>query len=95
MLVFSSRTVHPSEGPQPLDVQIMMLDDDRVVAPLLVSEFNESNPAVAPDGAWIVYRSDESGRNEVYVERFPDLGDRVRISTDGGTAPLWSHDGTE
>ena len=73
----------------------MMLDEDRAVAPLLVSAFNESNPAVSPDGVWVAYRSDESGRNEVYVERFPDLGDRLRISTDGGTAPLWSHDGTE
>ena len=95
VLVFSSRTVHPSEGPRPLDVRLMMLDEDRAVAPLLVSAFNESNPAISPDGAWVAYRSDESGRNEVYVERFPDLGDRVRISTDGGTAPLWSHDGTE
>ena len=95
VLVFSSRTVHPTNGPQPLDVRMMMLDDDRAVAPLLVSAFNESNPAVSPDGAWIAYRSDESGRNEVYVERFPDLGDRVQVSSDGGTAPLWSHDGTE
>ena len=58
----------------------MMLDEDRAVAPLLASPFNESNPAV-PDGAWIAYRSDESGRNEVYVDRFPDLGDRrVQVS---------------
>ena len=35
------------------------------------------------------------GVDEVYVGRFPDLGDRVRISTGGGTAPLWSQDGTE
>ena len=72
----------------------MMLDEDRAVAPLLASPFNESNPAVSPDGAWIAYRSDESGRNEVYVDRFPDLGDRVQVST-GGTSPLWSPDGTE
>ena len=95
VLVFSSRTVHATDGPQPLDVRMMMLDDDRRIAPLLVSASNESNPAVSPDGAWIAYRSDESGRNEVYVERFPDLGDRVRVSTDGGTSPLWSPDGAE
>ena len=65
----------------------MMLDEDRAVAPLLASPFNESNPAVSPDGAWIAYRSDESGRNEVYVDRFPDLGDRVQVSTGGGTSP--------
>ena len=95
VLVFSSRTVDPTDGPQPLDVGLMMLDEERAVAPLLVSAFNESNPTVSPDGAWIAYRSDESGRHEVYVERFPDLGDRVQVSTDGGTSPLWSADGAE
>ena len=94
-LVISSRTVDPAEGVQPLDVRVMALDGDRAIAPLFVSEFTESNPVVSPDGNWIAYRSDESGRNEVYVQRFPELGGRVQISTNGGTAPLWSHDGTE
>lgn len=48
-----------------------------------MSAFNESKPAVSPDGAWIAYRSDESGCNEAYVERFPDNGDRVQVSSDG------------
>ena len=60
-----------------------------------MSEFTESNPAVSPDGRWIAYRSDESGRNEVYVQRFPEMGGRVQISTAGGTAPLWSSDSAE
>ena len=73
----------------------MRLDADRTVAPLLATEFTESNPAVSPDGRWIAYRSDESGRNEVYVQRFPELGGRIQISTAGGTSPLWSSDGAE
>ena len=96
VLVFSSRTAQPSDGPGALDVRLMMLDEDRAVAPLLASPFNESNPAVSPNGAWIAYRSDESGAQRgVYVDRFPDLGDRVQVSTGGGTPPLWSPDGTE
>ena len=44
---------------------------------------------------WIAYHSDETGPIEVYVQRFPDLGDRQRISTAGGRQPLWSRDGRE
>jgi serine/threonine-protein kinase len=62
---------------------------------LLHGEFSESNPTIAPSGNWMAYRSDESGEDEVYVQRFPDLGDRVQISTTGGQAPLWSRDGLE
>ena len=90
-LVFVSRAASGGS----LDLRMMTLDDDRTIAPLLASGFNESNAAVSPDGRWLAYRSDESGRDEVYVQRFPELGGRVQISTDGGTGPLWSPDGTE
>lgn len=94
-LVFSRRVRTGPAAAQALDLQMMRLDAERTVSPLLVSEFTESNPAVSPDGRWIAYRSDESGRNEVYVQRFPELGGRVQISTAGGTSPLWSSDGAE
>ena len=94
-LVFSRRVRTGPAAAQTLDTMVMRLDGDRAVAPLLATEFTESNPAVSPDGRWIAYRSDESGRNEVYVQRFPDLGGRVQISTAGGTSPLWSPDGAE
>ena len=61
--------------------------------PLLDSEAGEFGPAISPDGQWIAYVSDETGRNEVYVQRFPDLGERQQVSTDGGLDPLWSPDG--
>jgi Tol biopolymer transport system component len=49
----------------------------------------------SPDGKWIAYASDESGRWEVYVEPYPGTGAKTMISTDGGQQPLWSRDGKE
>jgi Tol biopolymer transport system component len=59
------------------------------------SGFCNAHASVSPDGRWIAYRSRVSGRDEIYVERYPELGDRQQISTDGGTIPLWSRDGRE
>ena len=59
------------------------------------TNFRESGPAVSPDGGWIAYHSDETGQDEVSVQRYPELGDRQTISTDGGAQPLWSPDGQE
>ena len=52
-------------------------------------------PAIAPNGQWIAYVSDETGNLEVYVQRYPDLGDRRLVSVGGGTQPVWSSDGRE
>jgi len=49
----------------------------------------------SPDGSWIAYVSDNSGRDEVYVLRFPDPGRRTKISTRGGTEPVWARNGRE
>ena len=61
----------------------------------LQTRFNEEAPAFSPDGAWIAYASDESGRNEVYVRPYPGPGGKIQVSTDGGEGPLWSGDGKE
>ena len=50
---------------------------------------------VSPDGKWIAYLSNESGRFEVYVRSFPVAGAQWQISTSGGTMPVWSPDGRE
>lgn len=50
---------------------------------------------MSPDGRFIAYVSDETGRQEVYVERFPEGGAKVPISTDGARDPVWSMDGRE
>jgi hypothetical protein len=63
--------------------------------PLLARPFNELQGRVSRDGRWIAYSSDESGRYEIYVERFPGLGGRVAVSSDGGLHPRWARDGRE
>jgi Tol biopolymer transport system component len=55
---------------------------------------SEFSPAFSPDGRWLAYVSDESGRNEVYVLRYPQ-GDRFPVSTTGGGGPVWRGDGKE
>ena len=49
----------------------------------------------SPDGHWLAYVSDESGRDQVYVQPYPGPGGRTVISIDGGTEPMWSPDGRE
>ena len=49
----------------------------------------------SPDGRWLAYQSDESGRQEIYVRPFPGPGGRWPISTDGGTEPVWARSGRE
>ena len=56
----------------------------------LNSPFNEREPTFSPDGRWIAYRSDDSGRDETYVRPFPGPGGKWQISTGGGTNPTWS-----
>jgi eukaryotic-like serine/threonine-protein kinase len=69
---------------------------DRTIKVLLDGDFAQLDPNVAPDGKWMAYQSDESGRFEVYVRPYPavDKG-RWQISTDGGTSPRWNPDGRE
>ena len=56
--------------------------------------FNETYGTVSPDGRWLAYASDESGRMEIYVDAFPTPGRRGRLSVGGGTEPRWMRDGT-
>ena len=63
--------------------------------PYISTNFRESSAALSPDNAFIAYVSDESGRNEVYVERFPTHAGRRQISTAGGVSPRWRGDGRE
>ena len=53
----------------------------------------ETMPRVSPDGRWIAFTTDESGRNEIVVQPFPGPGGRVQVSANGGTEPIWSRDG--
>ena len=63
---------------------------------LLNEPFNELNPVLSPDGNWMAYESDESGRFEIYVRPFPNVDDDlIQVSSAGGVTPLWSRDGRE
>jgi len=63
--------------------------------PLLAAPAAEECASVSPDGRWLAYASNETGRDEVYLQRFPGLGAKVQVSTDGGYSPVWSRDGRE
>ncbi|HJZ74615.1 MAG TPA: protein kinase, partial [Vicinamibacterales bacterium] len=63
--------------------------------PFLQTPFNEGDAAFSPDGHWVGYTSNESGRDEVYVRPFPGPGGKSQVSTAGGSVPLWSRDGRE
>ena len=80
-------------GRVPPDIGVVSMEGDRATQLLLETEFAEAAPSVSPEGDWIAYNSNETGQFEVYVQRFPGLGDRQIISTDGGRQPLWSPSG--
>ena len=74
----------------------MAADGSGAPVDLLSTPFNELNSDLSPDGRWIAYQSDESGRFEVYVRPYPDVnGGRWQVSATGGTRPLWGRDGRE
>jgi Tol biopolymer transport system component len=76
-------------------VSVVTLDSARVPHALISSGFENFSPSLSPDGKWVAYVSDESGRNEVYVRPFPGPGGRWQVSKDGGNEPRWSHTGRE
>jgi serine/threonine protein kinase/Tol biopolymer transport system component len=63
--------------------------------PLVRTPFNEHSAVFSPDGRWLAYMSDASGRYEIYVQAYPGPGGRLQISSEGGTEPLWSRNGRE
>jgi serine/threonine-protein kinase len=78
------------------DVYAVRPGRDSVATPLLTDRFNEEGPALSPDGKWLAYSSNESGRSEIFVRPFPNTaGGRWQISTAGGSAARWAHSGRE
>jgi dipeptidyl aminopeptidase/acylaminoacyl peptidase len=76
------------------DILVLRLSD-RKVQPFLRTPFNEADPRFSPDGRWIAYMSDESGRSEIYAQPYPGPGGKWQISTDGGTEPVWNRNERE
>jgi serine/threonine-protein kinase len=77
------------------DIWVLPLEGEREPRPFLRTPFVESAADFSPDGRWVVYISDESGRMEVYVQPFPGPGGKIQISTEGGFAPTWTSGGRE
>jgi Tol biopolymer transport system component len=72
------------------DLWLISLEDEISAQPLLQTRFNEFGGRLSPDGRWLAYTSNESGRLEVYVQAFPVLGTKTQISINGGSQPVWA-----
>jgi serine/threonine-protein kinase len=86
-LLFSLR-----EGSAP-GLALLEIGGTTPARPILVGKQSEDMPALSPDGRWLAYDSAESGRWEVYLRRYPDMGGRLQVSTAGGRYPRWTRDG--
>ncbi|MDA2928037.1 hypothetical protein MYX78_12555, partial [Acidobacteria bacterium AH-259-G07] len=76
------------------DIHMLSTEGEPAAKPLLQTQFNEGQPAISPDGQWIAYQSNESGRQEVYVRPFPNVEEGKRqISSDGGRETIWGPQG--
>jgi serine/threonine-protein kinase len=82
--------VTPTNG---RDIWVLPLEGEP--SAFLATSFNERSPEFSPDGKWLAYVSNESGRDEVYVQPYPGPGGRWLISNEGGSEPVWSADGRE
>ena len=84
------------EAAPSLDVMQLALDEPTRVTALVRTQAYEASGVVSPDGRWLAYESDSSGRFEIYVCRYPDTqSGQFHVSTLGGRNPLWSRNGHE
>jgi len=77
------------------DIWRLDLSDTPAATPFLQTQFNERCSRLSPDGHWLAYVSDESGRDEVYIQSFPQPGSKIPVSTSGGDQPVWSRHGSK
>jgi serine/threonine protein kinase len=78
------------------DLMEMTLNGTHQISPLVQTRFNEQAGVLSPEGRWLAYHSDISGRQEIYVRPYPNTeAGRWQVSTAGGQAPMWSRDGKE
>jgi Tol biopolymer transport system component len=74
------------------DCWLLPVNGDHKPQAILKSPFDERELQFSPDGNWIAYTANLSGRNEVYVQRFPVAGNPKLVSSNGGAQPRWSRD---
>ena len=77
------------------DLWVLPLFGNKQPFPFLATEFDEFQGRFSPDGRWMAFTSEESGKTEVYVQSFPAPGGKWQISTGGGGQPVWRRDGRE
>lgn len=92
ILVFGDAPGNPDDD----DVSVVNPQGEARATPLLHTMFREQSAEVSPDGRWLAYTSNESGRDEVYVRPFPDVEKgRWQVSTGGGAWATWARNGRE
>jgi serine/threonine-protein kinase len=84
-----------SAGQNNSDIALLRPTKDWMPEPLIQEPGNQRYPRFSPDGRWLAYMSDETGRFEVYVRPYPSLDRKWSVSTTGGRVPVWSRDGRE
>jgi len=94
LLMYAEDVNDPSSTTR-TDLQLLSLDGSKTILPYLRTRFAETRGRFSPDGKWVAYTSDESGRNDVYVQSFPVGGPKLRISSTGGDFARWRQDGRE
>ena len=84
-----------TEAEATADLWVLPLSGEKKPVPFLRTQFQETQARFSPDGKWMAYVSNESGRDEVYVSSFPGASGRIRVSNSGGVQPRWRRDGKE
>jgi serine/threonine protein kinase len=82
----------PKGGP---DIWVLPLTGDRTPFPYVNTDANENDAKFSPNVRWVAFSSNESGKDEVYVQAFPQTGAKWQVSTGGGASPQWKSDGKE
>ncbi len=78
------------------DIFVLNVEEsEREPVTLLAEDFDEQYPRLSPDGRWLAYGSNESGRFEVYLRAYPSVERKQQVSSQGGYMPVWSADGDE
>jgi serine/threonine protein kinase len=84
------RVSDPKNG---FDLWVLPISGDRKPFPFVATSFDERDAQFSPDGRWVAYQSNESGRFDIYVQPFPGPGGKWQVSNAGGIQPRWQRDG--
>jgi hypothetical protein len=78
-----------------VDIRTLPLTGERKAETYLQTKYEEHGATFSPDGHWVAYHSDESGRFEIWVQGFPERRGKWQVSTEGGAFPAWRANGKE